>query len=305
MTAPGIQETAAAAGGGASVDAASLWEQFAPPLRQFLARRVPPGVDPDDLLQQVFLRVLRSLGTLRGTERPEAWLFQIARNALRDSLRVRLRRDGRTDPLERDLPAVPDPSADRAAEAELAPCLTAMVDRLAEPYRTAITLTSLRGVTQADAARQVGISISGMKSRVQRGRVQLRQMLVTCCAIATDVRGGVSDFHLRQAGACGRPAAAASTTAGERLQDQDRDDTRSTEEEIAMLDVDTTPLAPVQTSPASAPAPAACCGGQAPAGADACCVRDADAKAAGATGCGCGTPAAPPAAPARVRTGCC
>lgn len=190
------------------VDPERLWEEFRPPLRGFLARRVPPGVDADDLVQEVFLRVIRSLASLRSSDRPEAWLFQIARNALRDSLRARFRRDGRTDALEVDLPAAPDAAADRAAEAELAPCLTAMIGRLAEPYRTAITLTSLQGVTQADAARQAGISISGMKSRVQRGRTQLRRMLVTCCAIAVDVRGGVSDFHAREPGKCGGPAPA-------------------------------------------------------------------------------------------------
>ena len=192
------------------IDPAALWASFAPPLRGFLARRVPHGVDAEDLLQDVFLRVVQHLGGLRRTDRPEAWLFQIARNALRDSLRARLRRDGRTDTLQFDLPAKNDATADRAAEVELAPCLTAMVDRLVEPYRAAITLTSLQGLTQADAARQAGISISGMKSRVQRGRDQLRQMLVACCAIVVDVRGGVSDFHPREPGACGGPASAGS-----------------------------------------------------------------------------------------------
>lgn len=110
-------------------DPSALWEQFAPPLRAFLARRVPAGVD--DLLQDVFVRVVRHLGTLRETDRPEAWLFQIARNALRDTLRTRQRRDGRTDPLEIDLPAESDAAAVRQAEAELAPCLTAMIFRLA------------------------------------------------------------------------------------------------------------------------------------------------------------------------------
>jgi RNA polymerase sigma factor (sigma-70 family) len=114
------------------MDPGRLWEEFGPQLRGFPARRVPPGVDADDLVQEVFLRVIRSLASLRSTERPEAWLFQIARKALRDSLRVRLRRDGRTDALEVDLPAEPDAAADRAAETELAPCLAAMVGRLAE-----------------------------------------------------------------------------------------------------------------------------------------------------------------------------
>jgi RNA polymerase sigma-70 factor, ECF subfamily len=193
-------------------DPSALWADFAPPLRGFLARRVPPGVDADDLLQEVFLRVVKHLGSLRTTDRPEAWLFQIARNALRDSLRARQRRDGRTDALETDLPAETDTTAVPESEAELAPCLTSMIERLPEPYRTAIELTSLRGLTQADAARHAGISISGMKSRVQRGRDQLRQMLVRCCEIAVDARGGVSDFHLRFDGACGGDQTPADTS---------------------------------------------------------------------------------------------
>lgn len=186
-----------------SADPVGLWNDFGPPLRAFLARRVPPGVDADDLLQDVFLRVIRNLGTLRETQRPEAWLFQIARNALRDALRARQRRDGRTDALETDLPAESDTAAVREAEAGLAPCLTSMITRLPEPYRAAIQLTSLHGMTQTGAAKHAGISVSGMKSRVQRGRGQLRQMLVHCCEIAIDVRGGVSDFHQRFEGACG------------------------------------------------------------------------------------------------------
>ena len=183
-------------------DPSTLWNDFAPPLRAFLARRVPAGIDADDLLQEVFVRVLRHLNTLRATERPEAWLFQIARNALRDSLRARQRRDGRTDTLEIDVPDDSDAASMRASEVELAPCLTSMIGRLPEPYRSAIELTSIRGLTQADAAREAGVSLSGMKSRVQRGREQLRQMLVRCCEIQVDVRGGVSDFHLRSPGAC-------------------------------------------------------------------------------------------------------
>lgn len=186
-----------------SSEPSTLWADFAPPLRSFIARRVPPGVEPDDVLQEVFLRVVRHVGRLRTTDRPEAWLFQIARNALRDQLRARQRRDGRTDPLEVDVPAETDPASVRDSEAELAPCLTPMIARLPEPYRTAIDLTSRQGLTQAEAARQAGVSVPGMKSRVQRGRAQLRQMLVRCCEIAVDVRGGVSDFHLRFEGACG------------------------------------------------------------------------------------------------------
>ena len=140
-----------------SNDPAALWDSFAPPLRAFLARRVPAGVEPDDLLQDVFLRVVKHLDSLRSTERPEAWLFQIARNALRDALRARQRKDGRTDPLDVDLPA----ETDTAAPARLRIGTRAVFDAndrtpggaVPDGHRT----TSLRGLTQAEAARHVGV----------------------------------------------------------------------------------------------------------------------------------------------------
>lgn len=62
---------------------------------------------------------------------------------------------------------------------------------LPSPYREALTLTALEGMTQKQAAEMLGVSLSGMKSRVQRGRVLLRRSLEDCCTIALDVRGRI------------------------------------------------------------------------------------------------------------------
>jgi RNA polymerase sigma-70 factor (ECF subfamily) len=190
---------AAGVAGGASL----MWAEFAGRLRAFVARRVPAGIEPDDVVQEVFVRVVRHLPSLRDAERIEGWLFQIARNTLRDAMRARQRRDRRTDTLEIDVPAEADTEDVRAAEAELAPCLTPMVARLAEPYRSAIELTSVHGLTQTEAAKRVGVSVSGMKSRVQRARDQLKEMLLRCCEVDVDRRRGVADYHLRESAACG------------------------------------------------------------------------------------------------------
>ena len=63
--------------------------------------------------------------------------------------------------------------------------------RLPSPYREAITLTELQGLTQKDAAEMMGVSLSGMKSRVQRGRERIRAMFEACCEISLDCRGRV------------------------------------------------------------------------------------------------------------------
>ena len=199
---------------GVAGEASLMWAEFSGRLRAFVARRVPAGIEPDDVVQEVFLRVMRHLPSLRDTERIEAWLFQIARNTLHDAMRVRQRRDGRTDTLEVDLPANAEIEDVRAAEAELAPCLTPMVARLAAPYRQAIELTSADGLTQAEAAKRAGVSVSGMKSRVQRAREQLKVMLLRCCEVEIDRRRAVTDFHRRQSNSCGTSGDASPSSSG-------------------------------------------------------------------------------------------
>ena len=61
-----------------------------------------------------------------------------------------------------------------------------------------MTLVELEGLTAREAAEMVGISVSGMKSRVQRGREQLRRMFDQCCEIAIDARGKVTDYVPRR-----------------------------------------------------------------------------------------------------------
>ena len=199
---------------GVAGDTSLIWAEFAGRLRAFVARRVPAGIEPDDVVQEVFVRVVRHLPSLRDAQRIEGWLFQIARNALRDAMRARQRRDSRTDTLEIDVPAEADSEDVRAAEAELAPCLTPMVARLAEPYRSAIELTSVHGLTQAEAAKRVGVSVSGMKSRVQRARDRLKEMLLRCCEVDVDRRGGVAEYHLRKSAACGTQRDRSTSTSG-------------------------------------------------------------------------------------------
>src|SRR5262249_31498464 len=86
---------------------------------------------------------------------------------------------------------------DREAARMLACCVSIFVARLPSPFREAITLVELEGLTAREAAEMVGVSVSGMKSRVQRGRAQLRQLFEACCEIALDARGKVIDYTPR------------------------------------------------------------------------------------------------------------
>jgi RNA polymerase sigma-70 factor, ECF subfamily len=180
----------------------ALWEEFAAPLRAFVHRRVPETIDPNDVVQEIFLRILRHLPTLGEIERLDAWIFQVARTVVADALRANGRRQARTVDLDADTLEGPAEELP-AALAELTPCLLPFVRRLDEPYRSALELTALGGLTQQQAAEHAGISLSGMKSRVQRARAQVRQLMGVCCALEYDARGSVMDYEVRDPSVCG------------------------------------------------------------------------------------------------------
>lgn len=76
-----------------------------------------------------------------------------------------------------------------------------MIQLLPEKYREAVILSELKGLTQKDLAEVQGISLSGAKSRVQRGRVLLKKMVEECCRLEFDHKGRLCNYE-RKDGAC-------------------------------------------------------------------------------------------------------
>ena len=171
------------------------WRDIEERLRPFVARHVA-SADVDDVIQDVFVRMQRGLGDLRDDERFGAWIYQVARSAIADQGRARARHPL---PVSSDLPELPAEPADDDREAFrlLSGCVAIFVAKLPSPYREAVTLVELEGLTTRDAATIAGVSIPGMKSRVQRGRAQLRTLFEECCEIALDARGKVTDVTPR------------------------------------------------------------------------------------------------------------
>lgn len=168
-------------------DVEALWRQFAVDVRAFILARVASPEDAEDIAQLVFLRMIERVDSIRDAERLTGWLYTTTRNAITDYYRSAARR--------RELPvdAVPDhpvaEDVDGQAEQELARCLLPMVERLPAEQAEAIRMVDLAGMSQAAAAAALRLSHSGMKSRVQRGRARLRDMLLACCHVEQDVRG--------------------------------------------------------------------------------------------------------------------
>ncbi len=183
--------------------AVERWHQLEASLRSFVSRRVASPADVDDVLQEVFLRLARGLGTLRDEERLAPWLFSIARNVVNDHHR-RAARETPVEALEAQVAS--SGSEESPLEAELSACVARFITQLPDEQREAITLVELEGMSQKDAAAMLGLSHSGMKSRVQRGRAELRRMFERACAIEVDARRKVIECEPRACGGCAPPS---------------------------------------------------------------------------------------------------
>ena len=176
------------------------WSDLDAKLRPFIARRVRTPSDVDDVIQEVFLRMQRGLPAIRDDERFGPWVYRIARSAVADHHRAAARHPVAAAVDEEGAEAEEEEEELDWAEQQLSSNLAAFVAMLDSPYREALTLTELQGLTQKEAAAMMGVSLSGMKSRVQRGRQQLRAALEACCDIAVDVRGRVISYDPRPDG---------------------------------------------------------------------------------------------------------
>lgn len=177
-------------------EARGAWRELEQRLRPYLARRVASPADIDDLLQDIFVRMHQSLPDLREEERFGGWVYRIARSAIVDQARRRARTPHVTATAD-DEPSAATDTPEDDLQSDLGECVALFVSRLPSPYREAVTLTELEGLTQREAAEMLGVSLSGLKSRVQRGREKIRSLFEECCRISVDCRGRVIECEPR------------------------------------------------------------------------------------------------------------
>jgi RNA polymerase sigma-70 factor (ECF subfamily) len=176
-----------------------LWQDLHPRLRGFVRTRIADPEAADDVAQEVLLRLHRSIADLRAEDRLDAFAYRIARNAIIDHYRARARAkevpaapDELTSRIDADGDADHGPN-DEGGVQELARCLEPLVQRLPEPYREALMLTDLGSLSQVEAAAVTGLSVPGMKARVQRARAQVHELLTGCCNVALDNRRHIAE----------------------------------------------------------------------------------------------------------------
>jgi RNA polymerase sigma-70 factor (ECF subfamily) len=171
--------------------------EFVTKLRAFMRARVPDNATADDLTQETLLKVYRSRASLREGDRLEAWLYRIARRTLIDYYRARRPNAELPDILKSD--SQDDVSAIR--DAVLISTIRYMKE-LPETYRVPLELSELEDMPMPKIALHLGLSLTAVKSRVQRGRQMLKKKLQDCCRFEFDLQGKVIGSERRNPRCC-------------------------------------------------------------------------------------------------------
>lgn len=171
------------------------WESYHKQLLAFIQQRVANRQDAEDILSQVFEKLIQADKKAQPPQQISAWLYQVSRNAIIDYYRQRKLKQ-----------ALPDDLADEQDEAsaiqDLSHCLLPLIKTLPEPYQSAVLLADIDTLNHQTIADRQRISLSAAKSRVRRGREKLHQALLSCCSFHYDGAGNLLDFQQKSAMAC-------------------------------------------------------------------------------------------------------
>lgn len=168
----------------------NIWKTYHKQLLNFIQKRVADPSLAEDILQEVFVKILGNIDSLQEERKVKAWLFQITRNTIIDFHRKIEKKSN----LEEEITDLEDENNAKALE-DIQSCIVPMIKSLPKGYQEALILSELNGLSQKELAKKLQISYSAAKSRVQRGRNLLKEALSQCCSFEHDSKGRIIDYE--------------------------------------------------------------------------------------------------------------
>jgi RNA polymerase sigma-70 factor, ECF subfamily len=176
-----------------------LWEDIHGRLTGFVSKSINNKDDVSDIVQDTFIKVQTNINSLKNPAKVEGWIFQIARNIINDHYR-KLKKSHENDNIPQDVTIDPTAFAEedisiKIQTQDFSEYAGTVISELPEKYRIAVQLSDIEGLSMKEVAEELNISISAAKSRVQRGRKMIKEIILKCCAVNADKYGNIVDFE--------------------------------------------------------------------------------------------------------------
>ena len=144
---------------------------------------------------------------LKDNEKISNWIYQITKNSIIDYYRKQKMKFSDIQELsDKEMNAIEETEATiyENPEQRIASGLRNMINALPEKYAKALDMVEIGGLSQVQLAKELKISVSGAKSRVQRGRQMLKDSLLECCHYEFDKYGTIISYHSRSCCGCNK-----------------------------------------------------------------------------------------------------
>lgn len=168
-----------------------IWKEYHDQLLDFIRKRVKDHSEADDILQEVFMKILSKIDTLKDSDKLKNWLYQVTRNTITDHYRQQQKGKNIEASISFSEEDQDENTSMKAAESWIG----LYIDGLPEKYRDAVIMSELKGQSITDIAQNLNISYTNARARVHRGRQALKKNLTDCCTFHVDVYGNIIDYH--------------------------------------------------------------------------------------------------------------
>lgn len=158
------------------------FHEYRKQLLHFIRKHTSNAADAEDILQDVFLKMLQNQDSIKERGRLLSWLYQATRHAIIDYYRTHKKFDSIVEEL-------PTPPKDSLFPLDIGKCIQPFIAELPGHYRIPLVLSEIDGLSQGEVAQRLGLSIPGAKSRIQRGKRILKGNILECCHIDQGPRG--------------------------------------------------------------------------------------------------------------------
>lgn len=158
-----------------------VWTKYSNDLKQFIISRVKDPHLADDILQDSFLKIHTKLHTLNDLNKLKPWIFTITRNSIMDHFKS----SGKVF----EFPGFEKETRQQENSHTEKDCLRGILSSLPKKYRDPIFLSDIKGLKQAEVAKQLNQSLPTTKSQIQRARKLIAEGFMKCCGFTLNEKG--------------------------------------------------------------------------------------------------------------------
>ncbi len=152
-----------------------IWNDFSESLNRYIYSYVKDTSIADDLLQETFIKIHLNLDKIKNVKSLKSWIYRIAHNIVMDYFKKQSKI--KDDFIIENYSEVEEENTEHSHK----DCLKPLINNLLDIYKEALMLSEINGLKQNEVAKKLNISLSGAKSRIQRGRKLLKNGFIDCC----------------------------------------------------------------------------------------------------------------------------